>query len=126
MDEECRTVLEKWNVKEETMEVLNANGFNSILALKTMLPEDIKTLKIKPLGQARLLDNCLRELSNLHGPTEVQNGEHANVPQGQDDDPNHQVGAALQELIAREANVPGIGASSTPPPPPLPQALIHI
>ena len=49
---------EKYKITEATMEVLRTHGFDSVDAIIFINPSvDLKTMKIAPLGQLRLLEN---------------------------------------------------------------------
>ena len=65
-----REYLQTLGVNGETHDILVANGFDSKEALSVMEMGDIMTIKIKPLGQRRLLERALKNLASRDNSVE--------------------------------------------------------
>ena len=67
--EDFQVFLKDNGINEDTGKLLELNGFGSKQALYVMDIADISTLKVKPLGQRRLLENLLEKIKQDQGKT---------------------------------------------------------
>ena len=63
IENEYQKVLENAGIDNTTCDLLKANGFDSKLALSAMELSDVAKVNVKPLGQRRLLERLLKNLT---------------------------------------------------------------
>ena len=79
-EEEFSEYMERHGLNEHTIRVLADNGFVGRDSLSVMEVADIVGIKVKPLGQRRLLERLLKQKDSAESPEAPQDVSVAASP----------------------------------------------